>query len=125
MVLDLDDYPVLEAPDGQSGLEVLRTSATPLVVLVDYLMPRMNGLELLRAVASDPLLAHRHAYLLVTANYDRLPAEAADLLATVGLETVHKPFDIALLLGVVERACRRLQVAAVEAASAQTPEPPL
>jgi CheY-like chemotaxis protein len=102
-------YVVLEATDGVVGLAHLRGSARPLVVLVDYMMPHLNALDLLRAVAHDEELFRRHIYLLVTANYDWLPPDGADLLDTLAVATLRKSFDIDMLLGVVARACERLR----------------
>jgi CheY-like chemotaxis protein len=49
-------YTVLEAPDGCVGLDLLRASDAPLVILLDLMMPGMSGIELLRAVAADPTM---------------------------------------------------------------------
>jgi CheY-like chemotaxis protein len=108
LLLDMEEYPVLEATDGAAGLEVLARSATPLIVLVDYMMPGMNGLQMLREVAKSQSLAQRNIYVLVTANYDRLPPGDADMLAALRVGKVNKPFNIDALLAVVERACRSL-----------------
>lgn len=45
-------YSVVEAVDGEDGLAKL-AGANPDVVLVDWNMPRMNGLEFVRAVRAD------------------------------------------------------------------------
>jgi CheY-like chemotaxis protein len=108
LLLDMEEFPVLEATDGAAGLEVLARSATPLIVLVDYMMPGMNGLQMLREVAKSQSLAQRNIYVLVTANYDRLPPGDADMLAALRVGKVNKPFNIDALLAVVERACRSL-----------------
>jgi CheY-like chemotaxis protein len=108
LLLDMEEFPVLEATDGAAGLDVLLRSATPLIVLVDYMMPGMNGLQMLREVAKSQSLAQRNIYVLVTANYDRLPPGDADMLAALRVGKVNKPFNIDALLAVVERACRSL-----------------
>jgi CheY-like chemotaxis protein len=123
LLLEMEEYPVLEARDGVAGLRLLVGSATPLIVLVDYKMPRMDGLQLLREVAKDGRLARRNTYVLVTANYDRLPAGDAEVLASLGVDRVKKPFDIYALLDVVERACRDLSRGAA-AQAVPAPAPP-
>jgi two-component system chemotaxis response regulator CheY len=44
---------VFEAGDGKAALERLEQSGAPDVMLVDWNMPRMNGLELVRAVRGN------------------------------------------------------------------------
>ena len=58
-----------EAEDGASGLEKLRTDHFDLVVC-DWNMPGMTGIELLRAVRADPALKHL-PFLMVTAEAKR------------------------------------------------------
>lgn len=50
-----DGYNVEVAGDGVEGLEKIRTSK-PTVVLLDVMMPKMNGLEALEKIKSDPEL---------------------------------------------------------------------
>jgi CheY-like chemotaxis protein len=47
---------VLRAPDGQAALE-MAVKHRPDVVLTDLGMPRMDGIELTRAIREDPQLA--------------------------------------------------------------------
>ncbi len=42
-------YEFLSAPDGQKALETLK-SGSPDVIVLDYLMPIMNGVETLKAI---------------------------------------------------------------------------
>ena len=63
-------YEVITASNGQEGLNELAKS--PDVVLVDYMMPIMDGLQMLRALRADP----RHR---------RLPVI---LMSAAGVETV-------------------------------------
>ena len=101
-------FAVREAPDGHVGLALLRASRQRLVVLVDYRMPRLDGIGVLRAVAADDHLARQHVYLLVTANYDQLPPEAEDVLDALAVRTLRKPFDIDTMLAAVQSAHSRL-----------------
>jgi adenylate cyclase len=62
----------LEAPDGQAALAILRDPATPPVdvILLDIVMPVMDGYETLAALKSDPLL--RHLPVIVISGVDEL-----------------------------------------------------
>jgi len=54
-----------EATNGREALEKLRSGPLPDVVLVDWNMPEMDGLEFIKAVRRDPKL-QRLAILMVT-----------------------------------------------------------
>jgi signal transduction histidine kinase/CheY-like chemotaxis protein/ligand-binding sensor domain-containing protein/AraC-like DNA-binding protein len=86
-------YAVIEAPDGEQGLETAR-ALLPDLIVADVMMPRLDGLELGRALKSDPL-TDAIPLVLLTAR-----AEPADHVA--GLETgadayLVKPFDPGVL----------------------------
>jgi class 3 adenylate cyclase/CheY-like chemotaxis protein len=61
-----------EAPDGRAALEFLRDEANPPidVVLLDILMPEMDGFETLAALKADPIL--RHLPVIVISGVDEL-----------------------------------------------------
>ena len=48
---------IVEADDGTTALNVLKKEKVELV-LTDWNMPKMNGLELLKAIRKDPNLKH-------------------------------------------------------------------
>lgn len=54
MVLEDEGYQVREASDGVAALDELHRDRSPWVVLLDLMMPRMNGWEFLGAAARDP-----------------------------------------------------------------------
>lgn len=56
---------IIEADDGSTGLEVLQREKIDLVIS-DWNMPKMTGLELLKAVRADDALKHI-PFLMVTA----------------------------------------------------------
>jgi CheY-like chemotaxis protein len=102
--LQEEGWAVMEAADGREGLDRLRAAGEPLVVLLDYRMPYMDGLDVLRAVAEDSALAMRHAYLLITANPYSLPPALPELAGALGVPILGKPFDLDDLCGRVQRA---------------------
>lgn len=108
LVLEDEGYLVSEARDGVQALEILRESHEPLVVLLDFMMPRLDGAGVLRAVVEDTQLATRNAYVLVTANFQSLPKALASLLAQLRVPVLPKPLDIDELLGTVEEGVTRV-----------------
>lgn len=74
--------PLFVAADGLEALEKLRGGGIPKerrLVLLDLNMPRMNGIEFLRAVRQDPELAPTPVVVLTTSNDDRDKVEAYNL----------------------------------------------
>lgn len=108
LILEDADHEALEASDGVTALRMLRESQQRLIVLLDMSLPRLNGLDLLRAVIADPLLKERHAYLLLTGNPNLLLREAGSLLEEASAKIVAKPFEIADLLALIDDAAERL-----------------
>ena len=70
------------ASNGLEALEMLRGGVIPQsrrLVLLDLNMPKMNGLEFLREVRSDPALAMLTVVVLTTSNEDRDRVDAFQL----------------------------------------------
>ena len=107
--LALEDagYESLQTRDGQTALDMLRSSPSPLVVLLDQLMPGMNGTEVLRIIQADPALATRHAYILMTAS-SSAPFSAISQLTNLSVTVLRKPFELDVLFDLVEQASARL-----------------
>lgn len=58
----IDEYDVIEAQNGKSALEVLRNTSNISAILLDIVMPVMNGYEFLTAIkdtefSSLPIIA--------------------------------------------------------------------
>lgn len=64
--------PVYRARDGLEGLDMLRGGdvPSPYIILLDLNMPRMNGLEFLEELRSDPSLTHTIVFVLTTSKSD-------------------------------------------------------
>lgn len=64
--------PVYRAKDGLEAIELLRKGEipTPYIILLDLNMPRMNGLEFLEELRSDPSLTHAIVFVLTTSKSD-------------------------------------------------------
>ena len=74
--------PLFVASDGVEALSMLRSGAVPSerrLVLLDLNMPRMNGIELLRELRSDPSLHATPVVVLTTSDDERDRIEAYNL----------------------------------------------
>jgi CheY-like chemotaxis protein len=95
--LDLAGYTTVPAADGKAALELLRAGLQPIVILLDLMMPVMDGLEFLDAQRRDPRLAA--IPVIIVSAFSRL-AEAERLGATAVLT---KPVDFGELLALIAR----------------------
>lgn len=90
MVLaDLGGYEVLQCASGIEALEKAE-AFSPDVVLLDYMMPDMNGLATLQALRLLPGLKDTPAIFMTAKNLDFGAAEL-DALGVKGV--IQKPFD--------------------------------
>ena len=74
--------PLYVAGNGVEGLEMLRNGAVPegrRLVLLDLNLPKMNGIEFLRAVRADPALSATSVVVLTTSANERDKIEAYSL----------------------------------------------
>jgi RNA polymerase sigma factor (sigma-70 family) len=91
-----------EAGDGDEALAV--TSAThPDVVLMDIRMPRMDGIEATRRIASDEQLADVRVVILTTFETDEYVFEALRAGASGFLVKDTEPADLLQAVRVVDR----------------------
>lgn len=105
--LEDEGHTVFVAATAPAALEIL-LAGPPLVVLLDFLMPTMSGLELLRHIHRDAALATRHAYALMTAQTGPKAPNVHDFAPLIQVDFLAKPFDIDELFALVARASARL-----------------
>jgi len=101
-------YVVDSAADGIHALEALRNNNLPTVVLLDLMMPRLDGIGVLQTVAGEPDLLKSHAFILMTASHRTFSLPFVNLLSTLSVTMLQKPPDIDVLLNLVEKTYHRL-----------------
>ncbi|MCU1283340.1 MAG: response regulator [bacterium] len=94
-LLSLDGYAVLTACDGNQALRVLERAPRPCVALIDLIMPRVDGWELVRAIGAAPALRDI-PLVCTTAGREAAPSGCHAVL--------RKPFDEHALTAAVRRA---------------------
>lgn len=92
-------YEVIEAVDGQEGLDKAKTKTVDMV-LTDQNMPRMDGLALIRNLRAMPSYKSVPILMLTTESGDTMKAQGKAAGATGWLV---KPFDPAKLLEVTKK----------------------
>ena len=88
-------FNIVEAGDGQEGLERFYATSDVEVVLVDWNMPVMNGLEFVKTIRAD---AHGINQKIIMVTTETEPAQMARALMAGVDEFVMKPFTAEILL---------------------------
>ncbi len=96
-VLEGERFSVLTARSGEEALERLRGGLRPVLVLLDLMMPVMNGWEFLERVVTQPALREIPVLVLTASEPESVPG-------AVGV--LRKPFDLNVLIEAVERHAR-------------------
>ena len=93
-------FSVVQATDGVDALEKLTEADDTSLVVLDFNMPRMNGLDLLRKLKEEGILARLQVVMLTTEGDPRLMRQAKELGAR---GWIIKPFKPTQLVAVVEK----------------------
>jgi CheY-like chemotaxis protein len=96
-LLELEGYATVKAANGAQALAKLRQEAAPCVILLDLMMPVMNGFEFLATQRADAQLAAIPVLVL--------SAGGTSQAALAGTEFFAKPVDLARLLSRIDHLC--------------------
>ncbi len=96
-ILEAEGFEVRTAGDGIAGLEMVRKHR-PKVVLLDVMMPRMDGHEVCRAIRQDEELAQVFVVVLTARGQKVDEMRALEVGADLYMS---KPFDDEVVLDVI------------------------
>lgn len=96
-ILEGEGFAVVEARDGAEALDAIRSGSTFHVVVSDIVMPRLNGVELMNALAST----HPDLPVILMSGY--ATAALNDLGIAPPCSMLIKPFSPERLLAEVRR----------------------
>jgi CheY-like chemotaxis protein len=97
-LLHLEGYETALAANGREALDYLRVNGTPKLILLDLMMPVMDGWEFRREQQRDPEIAR--VPVVVLSALDR--GRAIDVIAD---DFLKKPLDFDRLLELVRNYC--------------------
>jgi CheY-like chemotaxis protein len=100
-VLRDEGYGVVGAANGLEALQRLRSGAPPCLILLDLMMPVMNGWEFRAEQQRDAAL--REIPVVILSGNGNMERDAGELGAAVYLS---KPMNLDTLLAIVARYCR-------------------
>jgi CheY-like chemotaxis protein len=95
-LLELCGYSVAVAADGQEGVELLEYGLAPRAIVLDLMMPRMDGWTFLARLRRDPRFRDLPVVVTSAVAMDGPPGADASL---------QKPFDVGELDRAVARLC--------------------
>ena len=103
--LEKEGYATIKAYDGGDVLKTIKTQKPDLLIL-DLMLPHMNGLDICRAIRANPEAAHLPIIMLT--------AKANEVDKIIGLEIgaddyMTKPFSVKELIARVRTILRRIQ----------------
>ncbi|MBN1173646.1 MAG: response regulator [Micromonosporaceae bacterium] len=103
--LSLEGYDVILAHDGETALQLIE-ERTPALAIVDWMMPKLDGLELTRRLRANSLTTSMPVILLTARG---LTVEKVMGLAAGADDYLVKPFDTLELIARVRTTLRRNQ----------------
>lgn len=99
-LLEHNDFMVLAAPDGTKGLETAAREQ-PNLLLLDIMMPGIDGFEVCRRLKADPALKHIPVIILTAMADPKLNTQAFKAGANLALR---KPAEAATILRTIQAA---------------------
>ena len=104
--LEAEDYLVIEAPNGRLGIEKTR-SEHPDIILLDLMMPGMDGIEVCKVLKEDPGIEHIPIIMLTARGDVENKIEGIEFGAD---DYVTKPFDLGELKARIKMILRRTRI---------------
>ncbi|MES1209366.1 MAG: response regulator [Pseudomonadota bacterium] len=97
-LLSDEGHRVRAAANGKEALDVLRQTAAPCMILLDLMMPVMNGWQFVTEKAGDPALSRIPVWIITAAGDAHPPPPGVT-------GVLRKPFRLRDLLDVIGRHC--------------------
>jgi CheY-like chemotaxis protein len=100
-LLSAEGHAVLSATDGRNALDQLHSGARPCLILLDLMMPLLDGWQTAEQLRRDPEL-RTIPFAVIAAN----PRYEADAYRMGAAAWLGKPLEISALLETVEHLCQ-------------------
>ena len=100
-LLEMEGFSVITAANGREGLNLIERDGRPCLILLDLMMPVMNGWEFLDAIQRNrqDLLAQTKVAVVSAA------ADMAEVQQQYGCSVLKKPVSVARLFALAHAAC--------------------
>lgn len=101
-ILELEGFAVSTAENGQEALDLLGRIRKPCLMLLDLVMPVMNGWQFLEVLRSE----HRHILATIPIVVVSAISDVSEVEQQYGCTIVKKPADIGLLVELAHKHCK-------------------
>lgn len=122
-MLPKGNFQVLEAKDGQEGLKLIQQER-PNLIMLDFLMPKMGGLEVYQQLQSKPEL-QKIPLVIMSGREEEVKEKIPGALFNKYFEFVLKPFEQKDLIAAIQSAMKKAKARPAGAAAAPAPTPPV
>ena len=102
-LLEIEGFSVATAENGQEGMKLIEQNGKPCLILLDMMMPVMNGWEFLDAIQRErqALLAEIRVAVVSAA------ADMTEVKQRYGCSVLRKPVNVDQLFALAHEACDR------------------
>jgi len=100
-LLEMEGFAARTAENGREGLRVLAEMAEPCLILLDLMMPVMNGWEFLDVLKNE----QRHVLATIPVVVTTGAADAGGVEQKYGCDVLKKPVDIERLVELAQKYC--------------------
>jgi CheY-like chemotaxis protein len=97
LILADEGFRVVSASDGEEALAVLRSGVRPRLILLDLMMPVLNGWQFREVQLSDPVLS-KIPVIVISAD-----SNLRQKMTAIGAAFLRKPLDMDQLLAAIAR----------------------
>ena len=101
--LNLDGFEIYIAEDGYEGLEIARETRLDLILL-DWILPELNGMEVLSELKSDSKTADIPVFMLTAKS---MPGDISKAFGTGADDYITKPFNPMLLGKIIMKKMKK------------------
>lgn len=100
-LLEIEGFTVVTAENGREGMKLIEHDVTPCLILLDMMMPVMNGWEFLDTMQRErqALLAETRVAVVSAA------ADMTDVQRQYGCSVLRKPVNVEQLFALAHAAC--------------------
>jgi two-component system, cell cycle response regulator DivK len=96
-LLKRTSYRLLEAPDGETSLDIVRRER-PDLILMDIQLPRLSGIEVTRTLRSEPITANTPIIAITSFALSGDEQRAKEAGATAYMTKPYSPRDLLALI---------------------------